>query len=254
MVGVYRTKEMAQLVGVHPNTVRIYEDWGYISPVPRKENGYRIYSDVHLLQMKIARLLFTCEIVQGDMRNRARQIVYASGKEDFQGALQLTTQYISHLETEYHHAVKAADVVEKWLRKESVQGNQTYSRKEVAKLLSVTSEALRNWERNGLISVPRLENGFRVYGEKEVEQLRVIRSLRQAHYSLNAILRLFSTIKHRGSTVIEILDTPSESEDIVSVTDRLITSLTLAITYADDAKKLLVGYLKMDKTTAKRLK
>ncbi|MEC2074056.1 MerR family transcriptional regulator [Alkalihalophilus marmarensis] len=251
---MYRTKEMAQLVGVHPNTVRIYEDWGYISPVPRKENGYRFYSEVHLLQMKIARLLFTCEIVQGDMRNRARQIVYASGKEDFQGSLQLTTQYISHLETEYHHAVKAADVVEKWLRKESVQGNQTYSRKEVAKLLSVTSEALRNWERNGLISVPRLENGFRVYGEKEVEQLRVIRSLRQAHYSLNAILRLFSTIKHRGSAVIEILDTPSESEDIVSVTDQLITSLTLAITYADDAKKLVVGYLKMDKTSAKRLK
>ena len=74
---MYKTKEIAALVGVHPNTVRIYEEWGFISPVPRQANGYRIYSDIHLFQLKVARTLFRCEIVQGDLRKRARAIVYA---------------------------------------------------------------------------------------------------------------------------------------------------------------------------------
>ena len=30
-----RTSDIAQAVGVHPNTVRLYEDWGYIPPAPR---------------------------------------------------------------------------------------------------------------------------------------------------------------------------------------------------------------------------
>ena len=57
----------------------------------------------------------------------------------------------------------------------------------MALLLNTTPEAVPNWERNGLITVPRLSNGKRVYGEKELEELRVIRSLRSAHYSINAI-------------------------------------------------------------------
>lgn len=239
MVRVYKTKEIAELVGIHPNTVRIYEEWGFISPVPRQANGYSIYSNIHLFQLKVARTLFRCEIVQGNLRKKARTIVYACGKEDFTKAEQLTIDYLTNLEREYTHALSATKVVEKWLRNESTVSSCTYSRKEVALLLDITPEAVRNWERNGLITVPRLYNGRRVYGEKELEQLRVIRSLRSAHYSINAILRLLRQVQQPNMDIFAILNTPTDEEDIVSVTDQLGESLLDAIADAKDTLALL---------------
>ena len=236
---MYKTKEIAALVGLHPNTVRIYEEWGFISPVPRQANGYRIYSNTHLFQLKVARTLFRCEIVQGDIRKKAREIVYACGKEDFSKAEQLTIYYLTNLEHEYNHALSATKVVEKWLKEDSTVSSCTYSRKEVALLLDITPEAVRNWERNGLITVPRLYNGKRVYGERELEQLRVIRSLRSAHYSINAILRLLRRIQQPSPDIIAILNTPTDEEDIVSVTDQLGKSLLDAIADAKDTLDLL---------------
>lgn len=236
---MYKTKEIATLIGLHPNTVRIYEEWGFISSVPRQANGYRIYSDIHLFQLKVARTLFRCEIVQGDIRKKAREIVYACGKEDFTKAEQLTINYLSNLEREYNHALAAAKIVEKWLKAESTVSSCTYSRKEVARLLDSTPEAVRNWERNGLITVPRLYNGNRLYGERELEQLRIIRSLRSAHYSINAILRLLKQIQQPSLDIIAILNTPTDEEDIVSVTDQLGTSLLDAIADAKNTLALL---------------
>jgi len=235
---MYKTKEIATFVGIHPNTVRIYEEWGFISPVPRQANGYRIYSDIHLFQLKVARKLFRSEIVQGDIRNRARAIVYACGKENFARAEELTIDYLYNLEREYAHALSATKVVEKWLRKEPTVSTRTYSRKEVALLLDNTSEAVRNWERNGLITVPRLDNGNRSYGERELEKLRVIRSLRSAHYSINAILRLLNQIQQPSPDIVAILNTPTDEEDIVSVTDQLGKSLLDAIADAKDTLAL----------------
>ncbi|WP_068793114.1 MerR family transcriptional regulator [Brevibacillus laterosporus] len=235
---MYKTKEIATLVGVHPNTVRIYEEWCFISPVPRQANGYRIYSDIHLFQLMVARTLFRCEIVQGDIRKRARAIVYACGKENFAKAEELTIDYLTNLEREYVHALSATKVVEKWLREDPTVSTRTYSRKEVALLLDITSEAVRNWERNGLITVPRLDNGYREYGERELEQLRVIRSLRSAHYSINAILRLLKQIQQPSPNIFAILNTPTDEEDIVSVTDQLGKSLLDAIAGAKDTLAL----------------
>lgn len=233
---MYKTTEIAALVGIHPNTVRIYEEWGFISPVPRKANGYRIYSDMHLFQLMVARTLFRCEIVQGDIRKRARAIVYACGKEDFAKAEELTKDYLTNLEREYVHALSAAEVVEKWLRKEPTVSTRTYSRKEVALLLDATTETVRNWERNGLINVPRMNNRKRAYGERELEQLRVIRTLRSAHYSINAILRLLKQIHQPRPDIFTILNTPTDEEALVSITDQLGKSLLEAIT---DAKTTL---------------
>ena len=36
-----RTHQIATFTDVHPNTVRLYEEWHCISPVPRCVNGYR---------------------------------------------------------------------------------------------------------------------------------------------------------------------------------------------------------------------
>ncbi|WP_243390686.1 MerR family transcriptional regulator [Paenibacillus sp. GM2FR] len=115
-------------------------------------------------------------------------------------------------------------------------GLHVLSRKEVALLLDATTETVRNWERNGLITVPRMNNGNRAYGERELEQLRVIRTLRSAHYSINAILRPLKQIHQPLSDIFTILNTPIDEEDIVSITDQLGKPLLEAIT---DAKTTL---------------
>lgn len=238
---MYQTTEIASKAGIHPNTVRIYEEWGYISPVPRADNGYRIYSDLHLFQLQVARTAFRCEIVQGQIREKARAIVQASGREDFRTAIKLAEDYLTHLEKEHIRALEAIELVEKWLDgKESPISAETYTRNEVAQLLEVSNEIIRNWERNGLLTVPRLPNGYRRYTEKEMNRMKIIRSLRHAHYSMSAILRLLNTTENSTElNVKQVLDTPAEYEDIVTVTDRLIHSLEDAIWSAREVVRLL---------------
>lgn len=236
---MYQTKEIAALVGVHPNTVRIYEKWKYISSVPRGENGYRIYSDLHLFQLKIARIAFRCEIVQGLIRVKARAIVEASGKEDFAQALDYAQAYLSHLEKEYNRALEAIELSEQWMCGIKSASIHMYTRKEVAQVLDLSPEVIRNWERNGLLTVPRLSNGSRSYTENEIKLLKIIRTLRAAHYSMSAILRLMNkaeTMRVTDINIKKVLDTPEDHEDIISVTDRLIYSLEQAM---ESAKELI---------------
>ena len=40
----YSTSQIAGIVGLHPNTVRKYEEWGLLQTPERKQNGYRIYN------------------------------------------------------------------------------------------------------------------------------------------------------------------------------------------------------------------
>ena len=50
---------------------------------------------------------------------------------------------------------------------------------------------LRNWERNGLLRVPRdPRNRYRTYSAAEIGRLRVIRVLARSKYSQMAILRM----------------------------------------------------------------
>ena len=60
----YRTSEIAVLINVHPNRVRLYEKWGYIEPVVREANGYRIYTERHLEQLRLMQLASRSESVK----------------------------------------------------------------------------------------------------------------------------------------------------------------------------------------------
>lgn len=98
-------------------------------------------------------------------------------------------------------------------------------RSEVTKEHGVSVDTLRNWEMNGLITVKRKENGYRVYSEDDIRRLKIIRSLRCANYSPEAILRLLKQLSENpDADVYSALNTPRQSDDIISVCDRLIFS------------------------------
>lgn len=74
-----------------------------------------------------------------------------------------------------------------------------------------------------------LENGYRVYTEKDLQRLKIIRALRCANYSLSSILRMLQAISANPDTDIrEAIDTPGKDDDIITACDKLLTSLSEA--------------------------
>jgi len=225
---IYSTSEIAKKAGVHPNTVRWYEEMGYLPPVARKENGYRIFTDEHVEQLKLIKTAFRCEILQSNLREKATEIILLCAKGKYVEALENAKIYHSAICTEKEKAEEAVGLVCNFINhQEDNQSSLTLKRNETAKHLDITIDALRNWELNGLIEVPRKDNGYRLYTDKEIKELKIIRVLRNANYSLMAILRMLNQLRSDGN-IIEMrhtLDTPSPDEDIVYVTDKLLTSL-----------------------------
>lgn len=88
-----------------------------------------------------------------------------------------------------------------------------------------------------MLTVKRKENGYCIYTDEDIKRLKMIRSLRCANYSLEAILRMLRQLsKNPDADIKAALNTPQQSEDIISVCDRLIVSLTAA---ESNAKKII---------------
>ena len=103
-------------------------------------------------------------------------------------------------------------------------------------------DTLRNWERNGLLQVKRKQNGYRAYTSDDIERLKMIRTLRLANYSLEAILRMLNALEHNPQIDLkQVLNTPQADEDIVSVCDRLIVSLNDSEKNAEKMITILLG-------------
>lgn len=236
----YTTIQIARIIGIHSNTVRMYEDLGFIHKPLRKENGYRVFTDIHIEQFKLARTAFQIEALQGGLRKRIVEVVKLSAKGQYDEAILLTKEYITIAQTEIANANEAVDISNAILQGTVTGGNILMKRKDVSDTLGITMDTLRNWEMNGLLKVKRKENGYRVYDEMDIQKLKIIRSLRCANYSLVSILRMINALsQHNDIDVKQVLNTPNGDEEIISVCDKLIVSLNLAKTNAEKILKML---------------
>lgn len=238
----YKTAEIAAAIGIHPNTVRLYEELELISKPERLPNGYRIFTDFHIEQFRLARLAFQVEVLQNGLRKKIVQMVKKSAARDFDTALALTQEYLAQVRQERINAEEAIEIVKKVLSGASKEDKHFFKRKDVSEYLGISMDTLRNWEMNGLLTVKRKQNGYRVYTDKDIRRLKVIRSLRCANYSLEAILGLLSRLSQNPSVDIKAaLNTPKE-ETIIAVCDRLIISLSAA---EENAKQMICMLQKM---------
>ncbi|MDF2632882.1 MAG: putative transcriptional regulator [Caproiciproducens sp.] len=241
-MNTYRTAEIAHRIGIHPNTVRLYEELGLIPKPVRKPNGYRIFTDVHVEQFRLARLALQVEVLQSGLRKQAIEIIKISASGDFDRAIELTEGYIQHIRKEKYHAEEAVAIAEQVLSGDiQEEGNLLFTRKELSDHLQISMDTLRNWEMNGLLTVKRKQNGYRIYTVEDSRRLKMIRSLRCANYSLSAILRMLNALAcNPRANIREIIDTPKENDDIISVCDKLLTSLQYAETNAQSMQDQLV--------------
>lgn len=239
-MNTYNTSQVAAAIGIHPNTVRLYEEWGVIPRPERKSNGYRVFTDFHIDQIRLARTAFQIEILQSGLRKKIFQMVKLSAAGEFDQALALTEAYVRQLRQERDNAEDAIRMVKQIISGESQESRTSMKRKEVSEYLGVSMDALRNWEMNGLLTVKRKENGYRVYTDDDIKRLKIIRSLRNANYSLEAILRMLQQVSHNPNVDIQAaLNTPRPSDDIISACDQLIHSLSAAEKNADVLMQML---------------
>jgi DNA-binding transcriptional MerR regulator len=224
-----RTSDLAKSVGVHPNTVRRYVERGFLPPVGRSPSGYRRFTERHLDCLRLARLVFSHQYPGKAIFQSGLRVIYTTVSGDLGGALELAYKHLALVRSERAQADVAAGLLERWAAGTPADATtRPLQIREAASLLGVSIDILRNWDRNGLIDVPRdPSNGYRRYGAQEISRLRVIRMLSQSGYSLAAILRMLIQLDRGETTDLRhALDTPRPDEDAYLASDRWISNLT----------------------------
>jgi DNA-binding transcriptional MerR regulator len=222
------TAKIAKAIGCHPNTVRLYERIGFIAPVARSPKGYRLYTPAHLDQMRLARMAMVDAYPGPKIRRSVTAVIRQMAAEDYIGALELANRHLSIVRLEREHAETAAEYLEQWARgDQSADYGYPLQIKQVAQLLDLSVDVLRNWERSGFVTVPRNPvNGYRQYHAAHIGRLQVIRMLRQSGYSPMAILRMLVQLDQgTAGDLRRALDTPRPDEDVYSASDRWLSTL-----------------------------
>ena len=76
-MNTYKTIDIARIIGIHVNTVRLYEKFGLIPKPERLGNGYRVFTDLHIEQFRLARAALQVEVLQNGLRKQAVDIIKA---------------------------------------------------------------------------------------------------------------------------------------------------------------------------------
>ncbi|MCU0520589.1 MAG: MerR family transcriptional regulator [Anaerolineae bacterium] len=241
-----RTSEVAAAVGVHPNTVRMYEVWGLLQQIPRTPSGYRQFTQAHVDQMRLARMAFQGQWPGRPIHQTAVSVVKQAASGDLGGALESAYGLLAVIQGEQAEAEGAVLFLQRWAGGKAADGTAKPLRiGRAAALLGVTADVLRNWERDGLVHVPRdPHNRYRCYGAAEIGRLRVIRMLRRVGYSTMAILRMLLALdRGQAEDLRAALDTPHPNEDAYSAADRWLSALSEWEQRAHDIIALLEGMI-----------
>lgn len=226
----YKTSQIAKIVGIHPNTVRLYEELGYLPPVPRAGNGYRLYNDVHLQHLLLVRSALKSTWLGGVIRRQALTVLTSAASGDYEEAMAVAMEHLALVRDERIKAQLAAQYLEDWAASQVSRSDSTRGLRsgETASQLNITNDMLRSWERNALITVPRdPDNSYRIFGPQEIRRLYVIRALRKARFSLLSIhsmfLRYDAGVRDGLTGILD--DLPAEAENIFFNTDQWLSKI-----------------------------
>ena len=226
----YTPTELARMYHIHPNTIRLYERLGYISAPERAANNYRIFTELHVLQIRLCRCIFGYPFTNRNIRNAGNEVMWASAKQGWNSGKQKAKRYIQIIEREIEIARKTISILNRWANTADHQkhsANINYlSRKEVANYFSITIESVRNWERNRLIlSVKEGAKGERLYSSTDLDKISIIYMLIQAGFSIAAIQRCLAMYENgHTNQMIFTLNNPKH-EELVSVGDQWLHEL-----------------------------
>lgn len=239
----YYIKEAAEKTGVKAGTIRFYEKVGFLEPVARMSNHYRVFNERHIYQIQICSLVFG-GFVNTRLRKVSMDIIPAAKDWDLEAYDRATRNYLQAIEQDIVRTKKAVSIVTRQIDQDE-NDEREYSKKEAAELLGVTPETIRNWERNGLLE-PKPPYSRRIYRPAEIRRMYMIRFLLDTGYSCMAILRFLTEYdagqdqKASGFLLGTVAD-----QELMSKTDQYLKSLMTARAQADALCRLLKDMQKL---------
>ena len=217
---------LSQLTGVKASTIRFYEKCGFLEPAKRLPNGYRVFCKRHIYQIRVCRLVFG-GFVNKRLRKISRDVLRTSRDWNPEAYRKATDRYLQAVEEDIRRTKLAVDIVMDKLQ-ETIDAGLVYTKKQAAGLVGVTSETIRNWERNGLFR-QRTKYEKRLYSQPELNRMYVIRLLLDNGYSMMAVRSFFREYDggDRELAMIQLME-PGESEDLIYRADRYMETLLKA--------------------------
>lgn len=220
---VYRIGQLSRITGVKEGTIRFYEQCGFIGPVERTSNNYRLYHGRHIYQVRVCRLVFG-GFVNRRLRRESRKVLDASVRWDMEAYGEAAANYGRAVEEDIHGARKAIAICLEQME-QAAEEDIRCSKKQAAAMVGVTPEAVRNWERNGLLGQHEPYQK-RFYGQDLLSRMYVIRLLLDTGYSMMAIKSFMRECDSGQLKSAErLLISPEESEELRYRSDRYLQAL-----------------------------
>ncbi|MEU0358871.1 TioE family transcriptional regulator [Streptomyces cyaneofuscatus] len=204
-----RPVDLARPHGLSTQAVRNYEEAGILPAAERTESGYRTYTPLH------ARALATfLALLPGHGHPTATDIMRAVNRGAADEAFLLIDESHAQL-LEDRRTLRAVESALRDLGPETGESEVTGPGKSgppgspatatvtfigpLADRLSIRPATLRKWEAAGLVR-PRRDplTGYRVYGEADVRDARLVHQLRRGGYPLEQIAPLIDQVRTVG--------------------------------------------------------
>jgi len=107
-----KISEISKLTHTPASTIRDYEALKFIEPAQRLDNGYRVFNERHIIQIKLCRLVFR-EFISKQLRKASLQILSAAAQQDMAQCHQNIKAYLALLETEIGKSNDALEIIKR---------------------------------------------------------------------------------------------------------------------------------------------
>ncbi|MTE21642.1 MerR family transcriptional regulator [Streptomyces sp. TRM43335] len=194
-----RPIDLARGHGLSTQAIRNYEEAGILPAADRTPHGHRAYTPLHARALRAFLAL-----VPGHGHRTASSIMRAVNEGATEEAFRLIDE--SHVQLlDDRRTLRAVEKALRDLEPTAASGPAAVSGADgtfigpLAGKLGIRPATLRAWERAGLVR-PRRDprTGYRVYGEADVRDARLVHQLRRGGYLLEQIAPLISQVRAAG--------------------------------------------------------
>ncbi|WP_345595883.1 TioE family transcriptional regulator [Streptomyces marokkonensis] len=223
--GRLRPIDLARAHGLSTQAVRNYEEAGILPAAGRTAHGYRTYTPLHAQALRVFLAL-----LPGHGHQPAASIMRAVNRGAADEAYRLIDEGHAQLLDDRRTLRAVENALRDLAPAEVPASGAAVSRPggtfvgPLAAELGIRPATLRKWERAGLVR-PRRDplTGYRVYGEADVRDARLVHQLRRGGYLLEQIAPVIGQVRAAGG--LEPLEaTLRDWHDRVSARGRALLS------------------------------